>query len=62
MVHGPCGVDHLNSPCFRDGKCSKAYPKRWCEATILRDNSYPEYARPNNGVTWEKNGIVFDNR
>ncbi|POS81847.1 hypothetical protein EPUL_006717, partial [Erysiphe pulchra] len=34
----------------------------WCEATILGENSYPEYARPNNGVTWEKNGFVFDNR
>ncbi|POS81884.1 hypothetical protein EPUL_005913, partial [Erysiphe pulchra] len=62
MVHGPCGVNHPNSPCFRDGKCSKAYTKRWCEATILGENSYPEYARPNNGVTWEKNGFVFDNR
>ncbi|POS82011.1 hypothetical protein EPUL_006612, partial [Erysiphe pulchra] len=25
-------------------------------------NSYPEYARPNNGVTWEKNGFTFGNR
>ncbi|POS84654.1 hypothetical protein EPUL_002232 [Erysiphe pulchra] len=30
--------------------------------SILCENSYPEYARPNNGVTWKKNGLTFDNR
>ncbi|POS81964.1 hypothetical protein EPUL_006377, partial [Erysiphe pulchra] len=62
MVHGPCGPNYRNSPCFRDGKCSKGYPKRWCENTILSENSYPEYARPNNGVTWERNGFTIDTR
>lgn len=62
LTHGPCGANHPNSPCFRDGKCKKSYPKRWCESTIIGEDSYPEYARPNNGVTWEKNGFVFDNR
>ncbi|POS87739.1 hypothetical protein EPUL_000782 [Erysiphe pulchra] len=62
MVHGPCGPNHRNFSCFRDRKCSKGYPKRWYENTILSENSYPEYARPNNGVTWERNGFTFDNR
>ncbi|POS82286.1 hypothetical protein EPUL_003713, partial [Erysiphe pulchra] len=50
LTHGPCGSGFPNAPCMRDDKCSKGYPKRWCETTILRENSYLEYARPDNGV------------
>ncbi|POS84291.1 hypothetical protein EPUL_004345 [Erysiphe pulchra] len=52
LTHGPCGPDYPNSPCMRNGRCSKGYPKRWCETIVLAEDSYPEYARPNNGVTW----------
>ena len=30
--------------------------------TIIGENSYPQYARPDNGRTFEKNGFVYDNR
>ncbi|POS85366.1 hypothetical protein EPUL_004436 [Erysiphe pulchra] len=42
------------------GSCGVDHPTSPC----FRDgeNSYPEYARPKNGLTWEKNGVVFDNR
>ncbi|POS81943.1 hypothetical protein EPUL_005920, partial [Erysiphe pulchra] len=62
LTHGPCGPDFPNAPCMRDGKCSKGFPKRWCERTVLAENSYPEYARPNNGVTWGSERFTFDNR
>ncbi|POS83272.1 hypothetical protein EPUL_004396 [Erysiphe pulchra] len=62
LTHGPCGPDFPNAPCMRDGKCSKGFPKRWCERTVLAENSYPEYARPNNGVTWGSDRFTFDNR
>ncbi|POS82458.1 hypothetical protein EPUL_004987, partial [Erysiphe pulchra] len=42
LTHGPCGLDHPNAPCMRDGKCSKGFPKRWCESTVLAEDSYPE--------------------
>jgi hypothetical protein len=49
LTHGPCGPG-TNSPCMQDGRCTKGYPKDFCESTILRDDSYPTYARSNNGV------------
>src|SRR5271154_6043669 len=62
MLHGPCGDDKPNAPCMVDGKCSKKYPKEFLEQTIYGENGYPQYARPNNGRTVEKNGTVYDNR
>ena len=46
MVHGPCGKLNPSSPCMQDGKCSKGYPKSYCEKTVIRsESSYPEYQR-----------------
>jgi hypothetical protein len=61
MLHGPCGAEKPNAPCMVDGRCSKHYPKEFNEHTIYGDNGYPQYARPNNGRTVEKNGHVYNN-
>ncbi|CAF1146398.1 unnamed protein product, partial [Brachionus calyciflorus] len=45
MMHGPCGESNPNSPCMVDGKCSKKFPKEFCEETILENNTYPVYKR-----------------
>ena len=46
MVHGPCGAVNPSSPCMVDGKCSKKFPKKFCEKTVLStDSTYPEYQR-----------------
>ncbi|POS82014.1 hypothetical protein EPUL_005181, partial [Erysiphe pulchra] len=52
LTHGPCGPEFPNAPCLRDGKCSKGFPKKFCDETTITEGSYPEYARPDNGVRW----------
>jgi hypothetical protein len=48
-IHGPCGAININSPCM-DGtgvnrKCTKDFPKQFCETTYVTDDSYPKYRR-----------------
>ena len=46
MIHGPCGKSNPKSPCMKDGKCSKGYPKQFCDQTTINaDKTYPEYQR-----------------
>jgi len=61
MIHGPCGLAKLNSPCMKQGKCSKFFPKKFIVATIIDEDGYPIYKRQNNGIFVEKNYIQMDN-
>ena len=70
MVHGPCGKINPSSPCMQDGKCSKGYPKPFCEKTIVRsEKSYPQYQRSDPGhggrtivIKVKSEDVVIDNR
>lgn len=62
MVHGPCGPLNNSSPCMSEEKCIKFYPKEFCEQTVVRENGFTEYARPNNKITARKNKVDIDNR
>jgi hypothetical protein len=42
--YGPCGSANLNSPCMRDGKCSKRYPKSFISETAFDEAGYPLYS------------------
>ena len=49
-IHGPaCGTINKKSPCLevKDKKyqCTKNFPKSFSNATIVREDSYPEYRR-----------------
>ena len=57
MVHGPCGLENPKCPCMKNGKCSKFYPKKFRDVTIVDQGGYPVYRRRANGYTIEKNGI-----
>ena len=62
MVHGPCGAANRNASCMKDGKCSKGFPKPYQAETVMNQNGYPYYARPNDGRQYDIRGILTDNR
>ena len=62
MMHGPCGLANPNSPCMKDGKCSKKFPKSFSEVTKINDSSYPEYQRRDVDERINRNGVALDNR
>ncbi|XP_053567008.1 LOW QUALITY PROTEIN: uncharacterized protein LOC128656868 [Bombina bombina] len=45
MIHGPCGEHNLNSLCMVDGNCSKNFPKKFQEQTLINVDGYPRYRR-----------------
>lgn len=66
MFHGPCGELNRKAPCMSEDKgmvkCSKDFPKNFCEETNVNVNGYPIYRRRNNGKTIEIRGAELDNR
>ncbi|XP_019186531.1 PREDICTED: uncharacterized protein LOC109181233 [Ipomoea nil] len=62
MLHGPCGVARIKSPCMANGKCSKHFPKRYIDASHFDQDGYPLYRRRDDKKTIKKNGIELDNR
>ena len=46
MVHGPCGSRKPRSPCMKDGKCTKQFPKAFQKDTFLdSERNHPIYRR-----------------
>lgn len=45
-----------------EGRCTKFYPKDFCEQTIILETGFTQYVRPNNGRTTSKHVIEIDNR
>ncbi|XP_057432625.1 uncharacterized protein LOC130725408 [Lotus japonicus] len=61
MLHGPCGREFLKSPCMSEGKCTKFFPKKFQESTVIDEDGYPLYKRRDTGIYVEKKGIRMDN-
>ncbi|XP_034197292.1 uncharacterized protein LOC117612739 isoform X1 [Prunus dulcis] len=62
MIHGPCGQINPHSPCMREGKCSKSFPKQYKSETIFETNGYPVYKRRDDPTKFViKNGMQIDN-
>ncbi|EYB85550.1 hypothetical protein Y032_0296g1695 [Ancylostoma ceylanicum] len=59
MIHKKCGIEDPSSPCMRDGKCSKRFPKQLCERTSMEVDGYPKYRRRNR-TTVDVNGVVYN--
>jgi hypothetical protein len=62
MMHGPCGSQREGSPCTIDGKCTKHFPKRFVDTTVIDSDGYPVYRRRDNGVVIKKGESFLDNR
>nr|KAJ0191863.1 hypothetical protein LSAT_V11C800408910 [Lactuca sativa] len=62
MIHGPCGAEILNCPCMVDRKCSKNFPKQFCNHTSVDSNGFPLYRRRNDEHLVENSGVQLDNR
>ena len=62
MMHGPCGKARSDSPCMKDRRCSKFYPKKFVPVTSFDERGYPIYRRRDTGVTVFKRGVELDNR
>ncbi|XP_028782636.1 uncharacterized protein LOC114738734 [Neltuma alba] len=62
MVHGPCGAANPKSPCMKDHKCSKYFPKKYNSHTTIDDDGYPTYRRRNDGRIIDTKSIPLDNR
>lgn len=45
MIHGPCGNLNSNSPCMKDKKCTKKYPRNFITETQTGNDGYPVYRR-----------------
>ncbi|KAL3655042.1 hypothetical protein CASFOL_000828 [Castilleja foliolosa] len=62
MVHGPCGLARPSSPCMRDSRCSKSFPKMFECSTRFDKEGYVHYRRRDSPHRAIKNGIQLDNR
>lgn len=45
MIHGPCGILNMQSPCMKNNKCSKRYPRSFLSETVTGNDRYPKYRR-----------------
>jgi len=61
MIHGSCGVARFNSPCMKEGRCSKFFPKKFRHKTTINEDGYPIYRRRDDGLFVLKNGHKLGN-
>ncbi|XP_072054189.1 uncharacterized protein [Arachis hypogaea] len=62
MVHDPCDPYNKNSPCMKNGSCSKFYPKEFRQQTLIDEAGFPKYRHTDNGRTVKKRECVLDNK
>ncbi|XP_074373829.1 uncharacterized protein LOC141714197 [Apium graveolens] len=51
MIHGPCGLENTKSPCMKEMKCSKHFPKK---ETYFDQSRFPIYLHRNTGIAVAK--------
>ncbi|XP_029154523.1 uncharacterized protein [Arachis hypogaea] len=62
MVHGACGPYNKNSPCMKNRSCSKFYPKKFKQRTLIDEDGFSKYRCTDNGQTVKKRKCVLDTK
>ncbi|KAK1353898.1 ATP-dependent DNA helicase [Heracleum sosnowskyi] len=62
MMHGPCGQQFPKSPCMKQYKCTRHFPKKYCPATVFDQSGFPIYKRRNTNITVKKGNANLDNQ
>jgi len=60
-IHGPCGAARFNSPCMKEGRCSKFFPKKFRHKTTIDEDGYLVYRSKDDGLFVLKNGHKLGN-
>ncbi|CAN6821127.1 unnamed protein product [Brassica oleracea] len=62
MIHGPCGVINLKSPCMENKVCTKKYPQPYNGNTSIDKSAYVLYRRRRNETEpLVRNGAILNN-
>ncbi|KAL4092359.1 hypothetical protein QTP88_026879 [Uroleucon formosanum] len=65
MIYGSCGLLNKNSPCIKEGVCSKRYPVMLIQEIKKGEDGYPKYRRRSTndgGIKVSIKSIDLDNR
>ena len=55
LIHTPCGTVNPHAQCMKDGRCSKHFPKEYCNETVWHEGDlHPSYRRrrPSEELSW----------
>ncbi|XP_063950001.1 uncharacterized protein LOC108221463 [Daucus carota subsp. sativus] len=62
MMHGPCGLQNHKSPCMKNFKCIRHFPKKYCARTVFDDSGFPLYKRRKQNITVHVHKADLDNQ
>ncbi|XP_017247877.2 uncharacterized protein LOC108219103 [Daucus carota subsp. sativus] len=62
MMHGPCGLQNPKSPCMKNFKCIRHFPKKYCARTVFDDSGFPLYMRRKKNVKVHVHKVDLDNQ
>ncbi|CAF1866631.1 unnamed protein product [Brassica napus] len=62
MIHGPCGVINLKSPCMENNVYTKKYPRQYNDNNSIDKSGYVLYRRRRNENAYVvKDGVILNN-
>ncbi|XP_074364745.1 uncharacterized protein LOC141705756 [Apium graveolens] len=62
MIHGPCGLQNLKSPCMKGFNCIRHFPKKYYAQTTFDDSGFLIYIRRRQDITVDVRKTDLDNQ